>query len=240
MNVKREHVSWAGRTTLHGAFSALWPNHREPDAEKKLCSVVPEGQGASADFLPLRSSPLGKSEKSGQRPKVMIEYLKLSEKARWKHHCWEEINSNIKPIIFSHLPPPIPKCLFNADGCKCVFNSQEFHMFWGHRSDWGVGAWDFSPPYRHGSEKKQPSAAEVKLACGVPLSSLPASGKVSGGLANAGLWHLQRGLFWRKSMADSPTPGMRHWLPHQALRVLEHGVQTGNAFTRPLPHRFCK
>ena len=43
---------------------------------------VPEGQGASPDFLLLRSSPLGKSEKSGQRPKVMIEYLKLSEKAR--------------------------------------------------------------------------------------------------------------------------------------------------------------
>lgn len=97
-----------------------------------------------------------------------------------------------------------------------------------------------SPHHRHGSEKKQPSTAEVKPARGVPLRSLPASGQVSGGLANAGLWHLQRGLFWRKSMADSPTPGMRHWLPHQALSVLEPGVQTGNAFTQPLPYRFCK
>lgn len=189
MNVKREHGSWAGRTTLHGAFSELWPNHREKDVEKKLCSVVPEGQGASPDFLLLRSSPLGKSEKSGQRPKVMIEYLKLSEKARWKHHCWEEINSNIKPIIFSHLPPPIPKCLFNADGYKCVFNSQAFQMLWGHRSDWGVGACVFSPPFRHGSEKKQPSTERWNQHVGFP-SSLPASGQVSGGLANAGLWHL--------------------------------------------------
>lgn len=167
-NGKRSMVSETGRTTPCSLLCSV----AQPQGARCWEEAVLSGAwrpGASADSL--RSSPLGKSEKSGQRPKVMIEYLKLSEKARWKHHCWEEIIQTSSPSSFSHLPPPIPKCLFNADGCKCVFNKLWVSYALGSPFRLRCGSVRLLPPYRHGSEKKQPSAAEVKLACGVPLSS---------------------------------------------------------------------
>lgn len=101
-----EHHPWAGRKVLgesvplHGG-----PTHLETDIKMNLYSAgAPKAWSLLKVSSFLRVSLLNLTEKSGQRPKVMTKYHKLSGKASWNHLSVEKKSIQTPCSSFTHTP----------------------------------------------------------------------------------------------------------------------------------------